>query len=125
MIVPLDGSELAEFVLPAVVELGKVLNLKVLLIRVFDIPATLYGGSEGRYAINYDAIRKQFRFEAHTYLEKTAEELRQLGLDKVSLVCPEGTAQMRFYFWVNRSLTASLRCVPMVGRVCRGGYWEV
>lgn len=90
VIVPLDGSELAEFVLPAVVELAKVLNLEVLLIRVFDIPATLYGGSEGRYAINYDAIRKQFRSEAHDYIEKKAEELRQLGLDKVSLVCPEG-----------------------------------
>jgi nucleotide-binding universal stress UspA family protein len=90
VIVPLDGSEPAEFVLPAVVELAKVLHLEVLLIRVFDIPATLYGGSEGRYAINYDAIRKQFRSEAHACLEKKAEELRRLGLDKVSLVCPEG-----------------------------------
>jgi nucleotide-binding universal stress UspA family protein len=89
VIVPLDGSELAEYVLPAVVELAKIMNLEVLLIRVFDIPATMYGG-EGRYAIDYDAIRKQFRFEAHAYLEKKAEELRRLGLDKVSLVCPKG-----------------------------------
>jgi nucleotide-binding universal stress UspA family protein len=89
VIVPLDGSELAESVLPAVVELAKTMNLEVLLIRVFDIPATLYGG-QGRYGIDYDAIRKQFSLEAHDYLEKKAEDLRRLGLDKVSLVCPRG-----------------------------------
>jgi len=90
VILPLDGSELAELVFPAVLELAKVLNLEVLLIRVFDIPATLYGGTEGRYAINYDAIRKRFKSEAHGYLEKKAGELRRQGFDKVSVVCPEG-----------------------------------
>ena len=89
VIVALDGSELAESVLPAVVELAKILNLEVQLIRAFDLPATMYGG-EGRYAIDVDAIRKQFKSEAHAYLEKKAEELRRLGLGKVSLVCSQG-----------------------------------
>ena len=89
VIVPLDGSELAESIIPTVAELAKIMNLEVLLIRVFDIPATLYGG-QGRYEIDYDAIRKQFRLEAHDYLEKKAEDLRRLGIDKVSLVCPRG-----------------------------------
>ena len=92
VIVALDGSALAETILPTVVELAKALNLEVLLIRVFDIPATLYGGSEGRYAINYDAIRERFKSEAHGYLGNKAEELRPLGLDKVSLVCPAGNS---------------------------------
>jgi nucleotide-binding universal stress UspA family protein len=89
VIIPLDGSELAESVLPVVIELAKILNLEVVLIRAFDIPAIMYGG-EGRAAVDCHAIRKQFKFEAHGYLEKKAEEMRRLGVDKVSLVCPQG-----------------------------------
>jgi nucleotide-binding universal stress UspA family protein len=90
VIVPLDGSELAESVVPTVVELAKTLKLEVLLVRAFNIPASMYAGGGGYYAIDYEEVRRQFKTEAHAYLEKKAEDLRQLGLNKVSLVSPEG-----------------------------------
>jgi nucleotide-binding universal stress UspA family protein len=90
VIVPLDGSELAESVLPTIVELAKKLNLGLLLIRAFNIPASMYAGGAGYYAIDYEEARKQIKTEAHAYLEKKAEELRRQGLEKVSFVSPEG-----------------------------------
>ncbi len=47
IVVPLDGSELAEGVLPAVVELAKTLKLAVVLFRAYNIPTTAYAGGEG------------------------------------------------------------------------------
>jgi hypothetical protein len=38
VIVPLDGSELAESVLPTMAELAKKLKLKVILFRAYTIP---------------------------------------------------------------------------------------
>lgn len=89
VIVPLDGSELAESILPAVVQLAKTLKLEVLLIRAFGIP---YSGGEGYYAIDYESVRKQFADEAHEYIEKKSDELKRQGLEKVSFVSPEGHA---------------------------------
>ncbi|HET8564468.1 MAG TPA: hypothetical protein VFM35_11390, partial [Candidatus Binatia bacterium] len=62
--VPLDGSELAESILPAVVEIAKPLKLEVLLVRAFNIPASMYTGGEGYVAIDYEAVRRQFQDEA-------------------------------------------------------------
>ena len=38
VVVPLDGSELAECVLPMVVGLAKKLNLEIVLVRAYNIP---------------------------------------------------------------------------------------
>lgn len=90
VIVPLDGSELADSILPSVVQLAKTLKLEVLLIRAFNIPAGMYSGGEGYYAVDYESVRKQFADEAREYIEKKADELRRQGLEKVSVVSPEG-----------------------------------
>ena len=90
IIVPLDGSELAESVLPTVAAVAKVLDLEVILCRAFELPASAYYGGED-YLPNYDALKQQVKDEAQSYLEQKREALKGMGLAKVSTVLLEGT----------------------------------
>jgi nucleotide-binding universal stress UspA family protein len=92
VIVPLDGSELAEGVLPMVVDLAKQLDLEVELFRAYHIPYNVYAGDEGFYAGNYDELLASVRDEAKEYLDKKAGELKRLGVAKVVCVTKEGFA---------------------------------
>ena len=92
IVVPLDGSELAEGVLPAVAELAKTLKLAVVLFRAYNIPYSAYAGGEGYYAINYNDLLTAMRDEAVDYLEKKAEAVRKMGIPEVSCVAKEGFA---------------------------------
>ena len=92
IVVPLDGSELAEGVLPAVVELAKTLKLAVVLFRAYNIPTTAYAGGEGYYAVNYEELLTAMRDEAVDYLEKKTEAVKKLGIVNVSYVAKEGFA---------------------------------
>lgn len=92
LVVPLDGSEVAEKVLPAVVEMAKRLPAEVLLFRVYHIPYTALAGDETFAAINYDELIAAVRDEANQYLEKKAAEIKGLGLEKVSWLAKEGFA---------------------------------
>jgi nucleotide-binding universal stress UspA family protein len=89
ILVPLDGSELAETVLPKVVELAITLGLEVVLVRAYQTPYTAYATA---YAISYEELTAEARNEALRYLEKKAEALKKQGLEKVSFVAPEGIA---------------------------------
>jgi nucleotide-binding universal stress UspA family protein len=91
VIVPLDGSELAENVLPAVVELAKTLKLEVLLLRAYQIPINTYAGMEDYYPVNYEEISGALRDEAQSYLERKVGELKRNGIEKVSFATPEGS----------------------------------
>ena len=91
VIVPLDGSELAENVLPPVVELAKALKLEVLLLRAYQIPINTYAGMEDYYVVNYEEISVALRDEAQSYLESKVGELKRKGIEKVSFVIPEGS----------------------------------
>ena len=90
IVVPLDGSELAESVLPTVVEVAKALDFEVVLCRVYELPASAYYGAED-YLPNYDALKAQVKDEASNYLEQKVEVLKEKGLAKVSSVVLEGT----------------------------------
>jgi len=92
IVVPLDGSELAEGVLPAVAELAKTLKLAVVLFRAYNIPYSAYAGGEGYYAVNYNGLLTAMRDEAVDYLEKKAEAVRKMGITEVSCVAKEGFA---------------------------------
>jgi len=76
IIVPLDGSELAESVLPTVVAVVKMLDLEVVLCRVYELPASAYYGAEDYLP---------------SYLEQKVEALKAMGLAKVSSVVLEGS----------------------------------
>jgi nucleotide-binding universal stress UspA family protein len=98
VIVPLDGSELAESVLPTVADVVKRLKLEMILVRAFNVPPSLYAGSSTERR-SYEEIekdlkglQKQFKTEAHDYLQKKAEELKSAGLNDVTVVSPEGNS---------------------------------
>jgi nucleotide-binding universal stress UspA family protein len=92
VIVPLDGSELAESVLPMVAGVAKELGLEVILFRAYHIPYNAYAGDDGYYAVNYDELIAGVRDDANEYLEKKVAEVKKLGVDKVTAVSKEGFA---------------------------------
>ena len=92
IVVPLDGSELAESVLPTVAELAKTLKLAVVLFRAYNIPTSAYASGEGYYAVNYEELLTAMREEAVDYLEKRTEAVKKLGIANVSYVAQEGFA---------------------------------
>ena len=92
IIVPLDGSELAEGVLPLAAGMAKKLDLEVELFRTYHIPYNVYGGDEGFYAGNYEELLAGVRDEAAQYLDKKAADLKNLGVAKVTCVTKEGLA---------------------------------
>ena len=92
VIVPLDGSELAEGVLPMAAGMAKKLDLEIELFRTYHIPYNVYGGEEGSYVENYEELLARVRDEAAQYLDKKAADLKKLGITKVSCVTKEGLA---------------------------------
>jgi nucleotide-binding universal stress UspA family protein len=91
IIVPLDGSELAESVLPMVATMAKLLDLEVVLFRAFHIPYNTYAGDDG-YMVNYDELIASVRDESNEYLEKKVAEVKKLGVAKVTALTKEGFA---------------------------------
>jgi len=92
IIVPLDGSELAESVIPMVAAMAKKLDLEVELFRAYHIPYNAYAADDGYYAVNYDELIASVRDEAKEYLDKKVAEVKKLGVTKVTAVSKEGFA---------------------------------
>ncbi|MGH7809409.1 MAG: universal stress protein [Candidatus Binatia bacterium] len=90
IVVPLDGSELAESVLPSVVEIAKSLDLEVILCRVYELAASAYYGSED-YLPNYDEMLVNLKKEVEDYLTDKAGALKQAGLARVSWIAMAGS----------------------------------
>jgi nucleotide-binding universal stress UspA family protein len=91
IVVPLDGSDLAESVLPVVTELAQKLDLDVVLVRAYAIPYGAYSAGEGFYdPIHLEAFLRMLKQETFDYLERTVAELKRKGLTKVSFVAKEG-----------------------------------
>ena len=53
VVVPLDGSELAEAALPTVVDLAQQFDLGVILFRAYNVPYGAYAGANGYYGIKF------------------------------------------------------------------------
>jgi nucleotide-binding universal stress UspA family protein len=92
VIVPLDGSELAESVIPMMAGVAKTLDLEVILFRAYHIPYNAYAGDDGYYAVNYDELIAGVRDEASEYLNKKVAEVIKLGVAKVTAMTKEGFA---------------------------------
>ncbi len=87
ILVPLDGSELAEQVLPYVRILGKGLQARIELLRVFEpVSPSLADPAHGLYL---DRIIASVRTQMQDYLENVAASLRKDGLT-VSTIVHEG-----------------------------------
>jgi nucleotide-binding universal stress UspA family protein len=90
IVVPLDGSELAESVLPTVTAIAKTLDLEVVLCRAYELAASAYYGSED-YLPNYDEMLRHVKVEAESYLAEKTDALKAVGLTRVSWSALEGS----------------------------------
>jgi nucleotide-binding universal stress UspA family protein len=88
ILVPLDGSSLAELVLPHVVALAKELNLEVVLLQAYSVPAHMGVG----FSPELDPARENVRQDARNYLEGKVWRLQGEGLSKVPYMLVEGDA---------------------------------
>ena len=86
IVVPLDGSKLAEIALPRAVDLAKKLGLEIVLTRAYQIPLSNYGVADAAYIPNPNALMNVVKEEAGAYLETKVNELRQNGVEKVSSI---------------------------------------
>jgi len=82
IMVPLDGSELAETVLPPVIEMAKRLRLGVILFRAYNIPYGFYDVGGG-FAIDLNRLLAQTEAEVQHYLEEKSSILRNAGVDVI------------------------------------------
>lgn len=89
IVVPLDGSELAERVLPTAVEIAKKLRLEIFLLRAYSNPYKPFVGRGGHHA---NELMKDVRDEARNYLEAKIAELTKRGVEQISYLLQEGVA---------------------------------
>jgi nucleotide-binding universal stress UspA family protein len=93
IIVPLDGSELSERILPYVEGLAKNLDLEVNLIGVYGGPLITGGSGDFFYSSGQVvALIAKLRAETVAYLAMKTEEMKQKDLKKVSFSAKEGLA---------------------------------
>ena len=90
VVVPLDGSALAESVLPMVADFAKKLDLEVVLLRAYDLPYSAVTFGHVYYGFDVQKLMSQTKDLAREYLEKKATEIKELGIDNVSCVTKEG-----------------------------------
>jgi nucleotide-binding universal stress UspA family protein len=90
VIVPLDGSHLAEKIFPHVVYLAAELKLQVVVIRTYTLPTTGYFLAAGVPRPPVDQLAAKISREVTDYLQAKVAELRAAGIEKVSSVVVEG-----------------------------------
>ena len=87
IIVPLDGSEVAESILPHVIELARATELKVVLLQAFTLKQIMHAYKD--YIPDFDALERSSKSGASRYLQEKERQLKEAGLD-VSSVAAEG-----------------------------------
>jgi nucleotide-binding universal stress UspA family protein len=86
VIVPLDGSPVAEMVLPYVIDLAKKMRLEVVFVRAFALPAA----TADEYQTYTDELIGLIEAEARDYLAEKVKEMKGKGLQNVSSVVNVG-----------------------------------
>jgi nucleotide-binding universal stress UspA family protein len=87
VIVPLDGSTLAEQVLPFVVELAKKINLSLALMRAYALLPAISAEDYGFYSAD---LLDHLEAEARDYLAGKVNEVKQKGVENVTSVVNTG-----------------------------------
>jgi nucleotide-binding universal stress UspA family protein len=87
VVVPLDGSALAEQVLPYVEDLAKKMKLEIMLMRTYALPPTVTAET---YGPNLGDLVDQLEAEAREYLDKKVKEIKWKGIENVSLAVDLG-----------------------------------
>src|SRR5690348_13910483 len=79
IMVPLDGSELAERALPAAQHLAASSNATLHLVRVVELPAAVRAHGVGAPVNVYEGVIAGQREEAATYLEEVRARIAETG----------------------------------------------
>ncbi|HUK39994.1 MAG TPA: universal stress protein [Candidatus Acidoferrales bacterium] len=87
VVAPLDGSSLAEQVLPHVVELAKRLKAKLVLMRAYALPPAVTADEYGTYM---EELVKNLESETLDYLAQKIKEVQSMGLANVEPVASFG-----------------------------------
>jgi nucleotide-binding universal stress UspA family protein len=87
VLVPLDGSEIAEKVLPYAVDLAGKMRLEVILIRTYMLPPSVAAEDYGSYLGEFT---EALEAEAREYVGAKVKELKAKGLENVSSVVEFG-----------------------------------
>jgi len=87
VVVPLDGSALAEQVLPHVVDLAKKLKAKLILMRAYALPPAVSANEYGTYM---EELVKQLESETLEYLAQKAKEAKAMGVENVEPIASFG-----------------------------------
>ena len=87
VIVPLDGSALAEKVLPHVTALAKEITFETVLLRAYNLRQVISTFED--YIPDWDLLEIQAREEAKAYLQSKARELKAQGAIEVSSLALE------------------------------------
>ena len=90
--VPLDGSGLAERILPHVIALAQVMKLELHLLRVYTLPANAYVVADGVIAQGPELYRQELKKEVETYLDAKVAEIRAAGIDRIVATAIQGDA---------------------------------
>jgi nucleotide-binding universal stress UspA family protein len=91
IIVPLDGSRLAEQIFPHVIYFATKLELQVVLIRTYTLPTASYFLAAHVSPPDMTELREKTRKEITDYLKAKVVELSAGGLHKIAFVVAEGT----------------------------------
>ncbi|HEY7320383.1 MAG TPA: universal stress protein [Candidatus Binatia bacterium] len=90
IIVPLDGSRVAEQVFPHVIYLATQLSVPVVLIRTYPLPAAGYFLAAHVSPPDMAELREKTKKEVGEYLQAKIEELRSKGIQNLTSVVVEG-----------------------------------
>ena len=88
--VPLDGSGLAEKILPRALALAKRLALETQLLRVYSLPPEFYMVGDGLYMQPIAEQKEVMREEAVTYLNGKVESLQAEGFPRIIATAIDG-----------------------------------
>ena len=83
VVVPLDGSPLAEKVLPYVVDLAKKMKLQVVFTRAYALPPAMTAEEYGTYM---EELVNRIESEARNYLAEKVNEVKEKGLENAASV---------------------------------------
>jgi nucleotide-binding universal stress UspA family protein len=92
IIVPLDGSPLAELILPVVSSWARALDVEVTLVRAIEFSTATSLANTGLLRPDYDALREAARKEATDYLKAKENILVAEGVRTISTITLEGPA---------------------------------
>jgi len=81
LLVPLDGSKLAELALPMAKLLASQFNSRIILLQVVPLPYAVGFGHEasGVYS-NLNSVNQDLKHEAATYMEEKRQALHKAGI---------------------------------------------